>query len=1167
MRVIKRNGNYENVSFDKVLRRIQLLSNGLNVDYYEVASQVIRRIYDGVKTTDLDELTANHCSSLAIEDPDYGILAARVVVSNLHKNTEPSFSKTIELLYNNKPCLIAKDVYEIVKENADTLDSWIDHSRDDMFDYFGFKTLERSYLLKKDGIVAERPQHMFMRVAIGIHKEDIKSALETYDGMSLRKFTHATPTLFNAGTPNPQCSSCFLVHMIEDSIDGIFDTLKETAIISKYAGGIGLHVHNIRGKGSVIKGTNGTSDGLLTMLRVFNNTARYVNQAGKRAGSIAIYLEPWHADVFDFLELKKPHGHEEQRARDLFYAMWINDLFMERVQTNGVWSLMSPDVCPGLSDCWGNDFKELYEEYERQGKYVKKIKAQELWFKILECQIESGTPYLLYKDAANKKSNQQNLGTIKSSNLCVAPETMILTDKGYYPIKDLHGQQVSVWNGEEFSETVVHQTGHMQKLITVKFSNGMSIRCTPYHKFYIEWGKRPNTKSFPRVIEAKDLQLGDYIIRYELPTINSEGEDLKYAYTHGLFCADGTYQTHEEGKKHQCNYQKWNGTDFCKRHQNNIKIYDDDEMCCAESFANKPMLWLYGEKKKLINDVQWVYYNPDTTQDRLNVALPYDIKEKYYVPLNGSLDTKLRWLEGYLDGDGTISSNNGAKNLQVSSSNKEFLTNVFFLLQTLGVNCVMSVAKQAGKTILPDGKGGQKEYNTQKVFRINVSCSHLLHLKEIGFNPKRLNVDGITSKGGLNRFIKVTGIEDKDDYDDTYCFNEPRKHKGIFNGIITGQCSEIIQYTSRDEISICNLASICLPTFVESDSEGRSFYNFEKLHEVAKTVTKNLNKVIDINFYPLEKGRTSNFKHRPIGIGVQGLADTFALLHLPFDSPEAKKLNRDIFETIYHGSVQTSMEIARNNSFKRNPGYDLDPSTAKYPGAYSSFEGSPASKGMLQFDLWGVNVTDDRYNWSELKSDIQKYGMRNSLLLAPMPTASTSQIMGFNECFEPFTSNLYKRRTMAGEFVVVNKHLVKDLQKLGLWSEQTRTEIIVREGSIQDMNSIPDNIKAVYKTAWEMSQKTLIDLAADRGAFVCQSQSLNLFVEDPDFKKLSSMHFYAWKKGLKTGIYYLRTRAKARAQMFTIDPSASKAIKEQPKKKPPIECTPNEDGVCMMCSS
>ena len=809
MKVVKRNGETEDVSFDKVLNRLKNISGDIKIDTTEIAQKVCSRIYDGVKTAELDELAAYLCSSMSIENPEYGILASRIIVSNHQKNTSPSFSETISILYNNKdvhnmpsPC-VSEEVFNIVNKHTEKLNSYIDYSRDFLFDYFGFKTLERSYLIKINKRVIERPQHMWMRVAIGIHGDDIKEVLNTYDLMSKKYFTHATPTLFNSGTSRPQLSSCFLSSMNDDSVEGIYESLKEMALISKYAGGIGIHIHQIRGKGSHIRGTNGISNGIIPMLRVFNNTARYIDQAGKRQGSIAVYLEPWHTDVEAFLELKKNHGNEEDRCRDLFLALWIPDLFMERVKNDMKWSLMCPDQCLGLSDVYGDEFKELYERYESEGKYIKQINAQELWFKILESQIEQGVPYILFKDAANKKSNQQNLGTIKSSNLC----------------------------------------------------------------------------------------------------------------------------------------------------------------------------------------------------------------------------------------------------------------------------------------------------------------------------------------------------------------------------------AEIIIYSSPKETGVCNLASICLPSFIEKAENGDTVYNFEKLHDTVKVITKNLNKVIDRNYYPIQKARVSNLKHRPIGIGVQGLADVFIQFRFPFESAEAKQLNKNIFETIYHGAAECSMEISQkrtiiikdmmkdNNSdiSKYVNEFEKDVINSKYPGAYSSFEGSPMSFGKFQFDLWGKEPSN-RYDWNKLREEIMTHGIRNSLLISPMPTASTSQIMGFNESFEPFTNNIFQRKTLSGEFIVINKYLVNDLIKMGIWDKNMKDTIILNNGSIQSIDSIPDDIKELYKTTWEIKQKNIIDMSADRGIYICQTQSLNIFMEEPDFQKLSSMHFYSWSIGLKTGSYYLRTRPRAQTQQFTIDPEF---IRNNNKKK----CIEQNDGTCMLCSS
>ncbi len=762
MFVIKRDGREEAVKFDKITARIQKLSYGLDqslVDATKVAIRVIEGVYNRVTTTELDNLAAEVAASMTTTHPDYAILAARIAVSNLHKNTEKSFSRVMKNLYEYldpktgaKASLLADDVYEIISTNAQLLDSTIIYDRDFGYDYFGFKTLERSYLLKLNGQVAERPQHMLMRVAIGIHKDDIQSAIKTYNQISERWYTHATPTLFNAGTPKPQMSSCFLLTMKEDSIDGIYDTLKNCAKISQSAGGIGLSLHNIRATGSYIKGTNGTSNGIIPMLRVFNDTARYVDQGGgKRKGSFAMYLEPWHADVFEFLEIRKNHGKEEARARDLFTALWVSDLFMQRVKDNAEWTLFCPNEAPGLADCWGKEFEALYKKYEGEKKGRKTILARELWSAVLDAQIETGNPYMLFKDAANGKSNQQNLGTIKSSNLC----------------------------------------------------------------------------------------------------------------------------------------------------------------------------------------------------------------------------------------------------------------------------------------------------------------------------------------------------------------------------------TEIIEYTAPDEIAVCNLASIALPRFV---IDGK--FDHQKLFEITYDVTINLNRIIDRNYYPVAEARRSNLRHRPIGIGVQGLADAFILMRLPFESPEAVALNKEIFETIYYASMTASKDLA------------------KLEGAYETYAGSPISQGKFQFDLWDVKPTA-RWEWDVLREEIFKYGVRNSLLLAPMPTASTSQILGNNECFEPFTSNIYKRGTLSGEFMVVNKYLLKDLVKLGLWNEALKNKIIVGNGSIQHIAEIPDNLKELYKTVWEIKQKNIIDMAADRGAYICQSQSMNLFVENVNAAKLTSMHFYAWEKGLKTGMYYLRTKAAADAIKFTADIEAAAIPNEQ----------------------
>jgi ribonucleotide reductase alpha subunit len=930
MKVIKRNGAQEDVSFDKVLTRIQLAAKDLEVNPVLIAQRTLARIYDGVKTTELDELAAQLSMSLMTTNPDYGTLAARIAISNHHRNTSDKFTDVVKELSQQTVdktgeviSSISDELLRLCDEHGDTINARIDYTRDYLLDYFGFKTLEKlQYLLRNTkGKTLERPQHLMMRVALALWGSvDLERAFETYDLLSQKYFIHATPTNFNAGTPRPQLSSCFLLAMKEkDSIAGIYDTLKDCALISKYAGGIGLHIHDIRAKGSLIRGTNGTSNGIVPMLRNFNDTARYVDQGGgKRNGSFAIYLEPWHADVEDFLKLKLNTGSEEERCRDLFYALWVPDLFMERVEKNEPWTLFCPAEAPGLSDVHGDAFKALYLQYEQEGRGRKQVDAQKLWFKILDAQIETGTPYLLYKDACNQKSNQKNVGTIKSSNLCVAPETMILTDEGQFPIHTLVGQEVRVWNGDAWSSTVVKKTGTQQPLITVHLSNGAQLTCTPYHKFILN-GPATSIRDAPR-IEAQQLQAGTVLRPFQLP-----------------FCHD-------------------------------------------------------------------------------------------------------------------------------------LLT------------------------------------------------------------------------------VTVLSVTDDGRIDDTYCFNEPENHAGVFNGIVVGNCSEIIEYSSETEQAVCNLASIALPRYV--DPKTRTF-DFDTLRRVAKVIIRNLNRVIDINFYPTPETKRSNMRHRPVGLGVQGLADVFALLRMPWESDKAAELNQRIFEHLYYAAVESSCEIAQEE------------------GPYSTFEGSPMSQGKFQYDLWGVTpltLQDGTLPWADLKARVQQHGVRNSLLLAPMPTASTSQIMGHTETIEPLTSNIYTRRTLAGEFIVINKHLMADLKKLDLWNEMMKQQIIARNGSVQGIDLIPESIQRLYKTAWEIKQKTLIDMAAARGAFICQSQSLNLFVADPNYAKLTSMHFYAWKRGLKTGVYYLRTKAPVAAQKFTIDPELQRAAARSEMERT-LKRDADADGECLMCGS
>ena len=942
MNVIKRDGSREPVQFDKVLERIRKAAKGLSVNYTRLAQLVLAEIHDDVHTSELDELAARMAISYMTTHPDWGTLAAQIIISNCQRSAPTTFSGAMAILSAS----LATDVSAFIRDNAEALNAMVKPENDFLLDYFGFKTLEKSYLMRSPSTkaIAETPQYMWLRVAVGIHSsfpDAIVRIQETYDLMSAKAFTHATPTLFNSGTQRPQLSSCFLISMKNDSLEGIFDTLKDCAQISKYAGGIGLHVHNIRAAGSHIAGTNGTSDGIMPMLRVFNNTARYVNQGGRRNGSFAIYLEPWHADVQAFLKMKSNTGSEEERARDLFYALWVPDLFMKRVEANADWSLFCPHEAPGLADVVGPDFEALYTKYEAEGRAKRSIPAQKLWSEILVSQIETGTPYLLYKDAANLKSNQKNLGVIKSSNLCVAPDTIVTvyTDSGTsdicgfampgpyaynMQIQQLAGQAIKIWNGSQYSLVIVQQTGESQPLLhvvveqTIETADGnrkaeiTTLDCTHYHKFILQSDGPMATA--PRV-DAQDLKAGMHL-------------------------------------------RSWRD-------------------------------------------------------------------------LNGT------------------------------------------------------------------------------------------HVHQ-----------------------KVVSVANHGRVADTYCFNEPLNHAGVFNGILTGNCTEIMEFSSPEETAVCNLASIALPYFLETDITGSTQFNFDKLRQVVAVIVRNLNRVIDINYYPTPETKRSNMRHRPIGLGIQGLADIFALLGVAWETPEAASLNQEIFEHIYYAALDESATLALKD------------------GPYETFQGSPASQGLLQPDLWARfcaqpsaaacdYITQATLDWPALRRRVQTTGIRNSLLLAPMPTASTSQILGYNECIEPFTTNIYVRRTLAGEFTVINRYLVTDLMALGLWSPELKERIVAANGSVQGLD-IPADLKARYKTVWEIKQKTLIDMAAARGAFICQSQSLNLFVQDPTISKLSSMHFYAWKQGLKTGIYYLRTKSAVQAIKFTVE------------QKPVVQQDPAE---CLLCSS
>ena len=1421
MFVTKRNGKLETVAFDKILLRIKKvgLEVGIKINYTSLAMKVIDQLYDKISTTKIDELTAEQCASMSSTHPDYNTLAGRITISNHHRNTDSSFTKVMTQLYqfkdihgNHQP-LVSKDLYQSLSTlGHKRLNGLCDYTRDYLIDYFGFKTLERAYLMKIHKKIVERPQHMWLRVALGIHGTNWDKIVETYEHMSQKYFTHATPTLFNAGTPKPQLSSCYLMAMEDDSIDGIFNTLKDCALISKWAGGIGLHIHNVRATGTHINGTNGTSNGIVPMLKVFNNTAKYVDQCvapetwiyttngpmeiqdvvanettifnsngesemiqnvlehsyegeilhiqnmhatdllritpnhplyvlrppqedklhydeikkqmqmkhiqcefveakdvttddfmvyhiptyerdlesitnddcymygillgngfmkndyvngyipldteskkralafiddyfrskcveyciekessekercirwqknialpfrhsdlyntqkekyiskkwlhlplekakhivkglididkcerneiifehtsrilieglrylllrmgiwssgethtgkqsnslripktdmaialldlpetatatetetehhgfqydnmlfsrikhiqkdeyhgtlydlqmehihdymihngvihnggGKRNGSFAIYLEPWHADVEMFLQMRKNHGDEELKARDLFYALWVPDLFMERVKANQSWTLMCPHECPGLSDVYGEDFKTLYETYESEQRGKRSVSARDLWFQILDSQMETGTPYLLYKDASNQKSNQKNLGTIKSSNLCVAPETCVLTDKGQYPIYSLWAgnypidqqskhKTVRVWNGSEFSEVEVVKTGSNQSLVEVFTSDGMSLVCTPYHKFFV-------------VSKTGDI-------------ITKEAKDL-----------------HPDDTLQSCN--------------------------------NWPLV----DGVDTIDRSHAMEQGIDSGMNSLRLPAQQAVGASLSVPIHGTLQTKMDWLSGFLEPYVCDLRIQKELFLQIPCVSRIFLQDLKLMLQTCGINPFITQIME-------------KDH-------LMISMVQLKQLIQNGltFYHKYIEDNTISEEERASEWmhpvIKIVKVDQLIRTDDTYCFTEPKQHAGIFNGIRTSQCTEIIEYSDKDETAVCNLASIALPAFIHEDSTTSEVsFDYQKLHEVTKIVTGNLNRIIDVNYYPTPKTNVSNRRHRPIGIGVQGLADVFLRMGLTFSGESAKTINRHIFETIYHASLEKSCEIAMED------------------GAYETFQGSPASQGILQFDMWKVDPGVDRYDWPALKQKIQTHGLRNSLLLAPMPTASTSQILGYNECIEPITSNIYSRRTIAGEFIMVNKYLMRELLDLGMWNETLKNHMVANNGSIQTLEYIPEHVREKYKTVWEIPMRDLIDMSADRGVYICQSQSLNLWLEDPNYNTMTSMHFYSWSKGLKTGIYYLRRRPRHHAQQFTIEP--------EKRSTASMLSGSESEGTCEMCSA
>ena len=1213
--VVKRSGEKEYARDDEIKERLDnlcaLFPKLTNVDTQKVTDHVALHMQSGVTTRALDELAARFCATSATIHPEYDQLAARIVVSDLHKSTNPSFVETTNLL-DHTGALGKMDPRYVsyVNRNAAVLDQKVkEHAICDYgYDYFGLRTLIRGgYLLRSQGEVAETPQHMIMRVAVFLHASDTKSSqeeeetslkevLKAFDMMSERRFTHASPTLFNSGGIQSNALSCFLLG-VHDSIDGIYKAIGDCGKISKFAGGIGVHINNIRGNNATIRSIGGRSSGIVPMLRVFEATALHVNQAGRRNGSFAIYISPWHPDILEFLRLKRHQGEEQERAQTLHYGLWVSDLFMRAVKNNADWHLFCPDQCPKVRDTHGSPaFETAYREAVAAGKAIRVVKAQRIWREYLMTQIETGQPYLLFADAANRTSNQQNLGIIHSSNLCVAPETPILTETGWHPIRDLKDQKVKVWNGEEFAPTTVRQTGANKSLLRVRLNNGAELHCTPYHRFEIQHGKDTS------VVRASELKKGMKIPRCEYPVINGS-EEAPYAYTHGLFCADGTYMK-GNGELRRCGYAA-RGDGRCKRHTDYPDTYgaDGDVTCRAQAGGRKPLLALYGEKIDLLKHLEYRTTGTEiitsTGGRRLTLTLPLDMPDKDAVPLHASVRDKLDWLAGYLDGDGTVHRNGNAQTIQAAATDKKFLHKVMLLLQTLGVQSTVRPAHPARNSSLPDGHGGYKEYACQSTSRLQIATAGVNKLLSLGLHTHRLQFDKtlVPRRVSMSRFVKIEEVEDLGRVDDTYCFNEPKREKGIFNGVLTRQCSEICQYSDDKEYACCTLASIALPKHVDVNygrhsliergpltlvrcpgqivciAEGllklhniphtvvladdakpgqlpgvlydgngnaiggrivlddilRPVVNYESLAETTRQVVRNLESVIDRNHYPTPETKLSNMKHRPLGIGVQGLADVYNLLRYPFDSEEAGEVNKKLSATIYYAAMQESIELAKEN------------------GLYMTFDGSPLSRGQFQFDLWGISPIKSAgnmdFNWERLRANVQQHGARHSLLTAYMPTASTSQILGNNECFEPRTSNIYRRETSAGSFVVVNKHCVRYLKALGIWNAELKDAIIANRGSLRGVHPIPVPVQKIFNIAWDLSMKSIIDQAADRGAYVCQSQSMNHYYDGrPTIGKLTSAYFYAWKKGLITGVYYCHTRAPVDGlQAVTLAPTVRKS--------------------------
>lgn len=1070
MKIIKRNGSQVDFNPSKIHQRIKKQAEGLNVNIDEIFIKVTSGIADGMTTKELDNLTAVTAEAITYLHPDYSRFAARICVSRHHKETEESFMKITKQLYELGS--LDEEYYKIVKDNRDIIQKAIDYDRDYNLDYLGWSRLKQIYLLKDDEIVIERPQHMYMRVALWTNYT-IEEAIDFYHELSNKNISSATPTMMNSGTEINQLASCNLNILKDDSRDAILQTFNNICISSSNAEGIGLAIHNLRSRKSSVGKEGGKAGGLTKFVKIVNEGLRFFNQRGKRSGSCAIYLEPWHKDIVDLLEITLEGGKEENRARDIFTAMWIPDNFMRAVKNDTDWYLFCPnDIKKAglkpLHEIYGDEYEAEYQKAVDLG-IGEKVKASEIWMKLIESQIETGVPYMAYKDHANRKTNQQNIGTIKSSNLCVAPETQILTDQGYITIGDNAGKEVNVWNGEEFSTTTIVKTGENQKLIKISFSNGQTIECTEYHKFYTQQGYNKGTgKDKLNITEkrANELKEGDKLIKCEFPILHNSSKTLLDAYTQGFFTGDG------------CSYKGKNHIDlYCEK----LNLHE---------FLTGNLVGTYCEKQK---------------RQRFSVN---DYYVKYFVPLDYSIQSKLEWFAGLCDSDGVLCKNGKTEHLQIASTHKDFLINVQYMLQTLGVNSKITTMSEAGFKSLPNHIDGNSEYYCQTTYRILVGSDALYNLQKLGFTTNRLLISGYKPNRNCENFIKVNKIEDLGRTDDTYCVNEPKRHKVIFNGIITGNCAEVFQVTDSQTTAICSLGSLPLQKCVV-EKDGKKYFDHNLLFKRTKMLARSINRVVDVNKYSTQEGENGGLKQRAIGIGVQGLADTFAMLGYNFISEESKKLNKEISETIYFAALTASNQLAKEQG-----------------ETYHYYEGSPISKGIFQFNMWGVSEDDlsGIWDWKELRKNIIKYGVRNSLVTAYMPTASSASVIGSNEAFEPFNANLYVRKVIGGEFPVINKYMVKDLEDEGLWNDYIAKELIKNGGSISNIPVIPDYIKERYKTVYELSQSKLIEMSADRGLFIDQSQSLNIFMANPTVGKLTSSHFKAWELGLKTGMYYLRSK-------------------------------------------